>query len=184
MHIRPSLSALSRHRSSALLITLEIALACAVLCNACFLIGDRLDNMRVDSGIDEASLAVVRLDGHDEQSAADLNARMLAGLGAIPGVQSVSIVNAVPFGQRAGTAGVTLDREGKHFAEVYVGSRRGSAATFQEFGTVEQPARPYLRPAWEATKLEALKIVEEEMGAEIERAAKRLARKAAKLAKG
>src|SRR5690606_4599155 len=97
---------------------LEIALACAVLCNACFLIGDRLASMRVDSGVDEASLAVVRLDGYDEQPAADLNARMLAGLRAIPGVQSVAVVNAVPFGPRAGTAGVQLDSEGKRFGEV------------------------------------------------------------------
>ena len=118
MHIRPILSALSRHRASTLLIALEIALACAVLCNACFLIGDRLASMRVDSGVDEASLAVVRLDGYDEQPAADLNARILAGLRAIPGVQSVAVVNAVPFGPRAGTAGVQLDSEGKRFGEV------------------------------------------------------------------
>src|SRR5690606_19622448 len=84
-------------------------------------------------GIDEASLAVVRLDGHDEQSAADLNARMLAGLGAIPGVQSVSIVNAVPFGQRAGTAGVTLDREGKHFGEV-IDFYLGNPGTLEALG--------------------------------------------------
>jgi putative ABC transport system permease protein len=124
MQIRPILAALGRHRASTALIALEIALACAVLCNACFLIGNRLDNMRIDSGVDEASLAVVRLDGYDEQPAADLNARMLAGLGAIPGVESVSVVNAVPFGARAGTAGVSLDATGEHFGEVvdfYVG---------------------------------------------------------------
>ncbi len=118
MQIRPILVALSRHRASTVLIALEIALACAVLCNACFLIGHRLDAMRVNSGIDEASLAVVRLDGYDEQPATDLNARMLSGLGAIQGVQSVSIINAVPFGRRAGTAGITLDPEGQHFGEV------------------------------------------------------------------
>src|SRR3546814_16158562 len=80
MHIRPILSALSRHRASALLIALEIALACAVLCNACFLIIQRLDSMRIDSGVDEASLAVVRLDGYADQPANDLTARVLAGL--------------------------------------------------------------------------------------------------------
>ncbi|MFC3714654.1 ABC transporter permease [Luteimonas soli] len=125
MHIRPILSALSRHRASTLLIALEIALACAVLCNACFLIIQRLDNMRIDSGVDEASLAVVRLDGYSDQPANDLNARMLAGLRAIPGVESVAVINAVPFGQQAGAAGIFLDAENEHFGGVvdfYVGS--------------------------------------------------------------
>src|SRR3546814_12051178 len=53
MHIRPILSALSRHRASALLIALEIALACAVLCNACFLIIQRLDSMRSEAHTSE-----------------------------------------------------------------------------------------------------------------------------------
>ena len=37
MDIKPILATLTRHRVSALLITLEIALACAVLCNALFM---------------------------------------------------------------------------------------------------------------------------------------------------
>src|SRR3546814_10691550 len=109
MHIRPILSALSRHRASTLLIALEIALACTVLCNACFLIIQRLDSMPLDSGVDEASLAVVRLDGYADQPANELNARVLAGLRAIPGVQSVPVLNAVPFGQQAGAAGILLE---------------------------------------------------------------------------
>src|SRR3546814_11570182 len=70
--------------------------------------------MRIDSGVDEASLAVVRLDGYADQPANDLNARVLAGLRAIPGVQSVAVINAVPFGQQAGAAGIFLDAENKH----------------------------------------------------------------------
>src|SRR3546814_2870487 len=125
MHIRPILSALSRHRASTLLIALEIALACAVLCNACFLIIQRLDSMRIDSGVDEASRAVVRLDGTADKQANDRNGRVLAGLRAIPGVQSVAVINAGPFGQQAGAAGMFLDAENKHFGGVvdfYVGS--------------------------------------------------------------
>src|SRR5690606_25072046 len=118
------LAALQRHRLAALMIALEIALACAVLCNACFLIAERMQAMGIDTGVYEAALAVVRLDGYDESQATDLNARMLAGLAALPGVQSASAINAVPFGPRAGTAGIKLDREGKHFGGVvdfYVG---------------------------------------------------------------
>lgn len=73
-------------------------------------------------------------------------------------------------------------REGKDFAEVYVGSRRGSAAHLQEFGTINQPAHPYLRPAWEATRHLTLFLVGKDLGEEIEKARARLARKAARLA--
>ena len=133
MQIRPILSALSRHRASVLLIALEIALACAVLCNACFLISQRLDKMRIDSGVDEASLVAVSLDGYTDQPASDLNARIVAGLGAIPGVQSVANINSVPFGRRAGTAGISLDAEGKHFGGV-VDFYAGGPASLETLG--------------------------------------------------
>ena len=41
MEIRPILSALLRHKTAALLIVLEIALSCAIVCNAVFIIGSR-----------------------------------------------------------------------------------------------------------------------------------------------
>ena len=118
MDIKPILSALARHRIAALLISLEIALACAVLCNAFFLVSNRLALMRIDSGIDEASLATVSLSGCDGCSEADVNGRVLAALRAIPGVRAAGVANAVPFGQRAGDAGITLDPEGRRFGDV------------------------------------------------------------------
>ena len=73
-------------------------------------------------------------------------------------------------------------REGTYFAEVHIGMRRGSAAIFQEFGTIDQPARPFMRPAWDATQDIALRTIETQLGGEIEKSAQRLARKAARLA--
>lgn len=70
-------------------------------------------------------------------------------------------------------------RDGKAFAEIHVGTA-DPAGIPQEFGTLSQPAQPSGRPAWEGTKDEALKIIGTELGAEIEKAAARLARKAAK----
>ncbi|MHB1058709.1 MAG: ABC transporter permease [Rhodanobacter sp.] len=124
MQIQPILAALRRHRLATTLIALEIALACAVLCNACFLIANRLALMQVHSGVDETSLATIQLTGYESGQAVDLNARVQAGLGRIAGMQSVSVINAVPFGQHAGTAGIMLDPAGKHFGGVvdfYVG---------------------------------------------------------------
>lgn len=124
MQIQPILAALRRHRLATLLIAMEIALACAVLCNASFLIATRWQQSQVRSGVDESSLAVLTLEGYDEARATDLNARVLSGLRAIPGLQSASVINAVPFGDHAGTAGITTDAAGQHFGGVvdfYVG---------------------------------------------------------------
>jgi putative ABC transport system permease protein len=124
MHIQPILSALRRHRLATLLITFEVALTCAVLCNACFLIENRLALLQVDSGVDQPALATVQLTGYEDSHAVDLNARALSGLRAIAGMQSVSVLNSIPFGARRGTAGLTLDMAGQRFGgvvEFYVG---------------------------------------------------------------
>jgi putative ABC transport system permease protein len=118
MDIKPILSALGRHRIAATLIALEIALACAVLCNACFLVAGRLDLMRTDSGVDERALATVALRDCDGCGNADVNARALQALRAIPGVRAAGAANATPFGQPSGNAGISLDRDGKQFGGV------------------------------------------------------------------
>ena len=124
MQIKPILAALRRHRLATALIAMEIALACAVLCNACFLIANQLQGMRLYSGVDEASLALLDLTGYDNAAAVDLNARMLSGLRTIPGMQSVSVINTVPFGPQEGTVGITLDAGGRHHGgtvDLYIG---------------------------------------------------------------
>ncbi|MDO1528242.1 FtsX-like permease family protein [Fulvimonas sp. R45] len=107
MQIKPILAALRRHRLATLLIAVEIALACAVLCNACFLVARRWTMIQINSGVDESSLAVLTVNGFDPKLSADVNARMLTGLRAIPGVQSATLISEVPFGPQTGAAGVT-----------------------------------------------------------------------------
>ena len=124
MQIKPILSALRKHRLSTILIALEIALACAVLCNACFIISQRIAVMHIVSGVDETSLASVQLTGYDSAQAGDADARALVALRAVPGVESVSPLNSIPFGSRRGTAGISTDAAGEHFGgviEFYVG---------------------------------------------------------------
>jgi putative ABC transport system permease protein len=133
MHIHPIFAALRRHRIATLLIALEIALACAVLCNACFLIANRLNAMRIVSGVDEPSLAVLSLTGYDPQHANDLNARMVAGLSALPGVKSVGIINGVPFSQLNSMNGITTDPAKQHYAHV-VNTYGGNAESLRLLG--------------------------------------------------
>lgn len=57
-------------------------------------------------------------------------------------------------------------------------------AIMQEFGTVNQPAQPYMRPAWDGGKDRLLEDLKTGLRLEIEKTAARAARKAAKKAGG
>lgn len=113
--------------------------------------------------------------------AADPTANMASSLAPVArGILAFSIVTATALTRR---------HRGEKISEVevYVGPTGGQGATFyathQEFGTVLHPAHPYMRPAWEATKGQALGLVVSGLRAEIEVAAQRAARKVARLAR-
>ena len=130
MQIQPILAALRRHRTAAFLIGMEIALACAILCNALFMISNRVDMMRVDSGVDQDRLVVLWLDGIDDANATDLVARLRAGFAGIAGVESVAVGNAAPFTQRAGEMGFRLVADDLHYNQqghFYVGGPQFAA---------------------------------------------------------
>lgn len=62
-----------------------------------------------------------------------------------------------------------------HSATVVVTVGKAFWGMFVEFGTRFMPARPFLRPAFEAKKVEALNRLGKALGARIEKAAKKLA---------
>ena len=95
MEIRPILSTLSRHKTAAALIVLEIALTCAILCNALFLVTQRLETLNLPSGIDDEHLIMARADGIGEQVDADARSREdLAALRAVAQVLEAVMVLA------------------------------------------------------------------------------------------
>lgn len=101
MEIRPILSALRRHKTAAALLALEIALTCAIVCNALFLIGQRIESIGRASGIDEDRVLEVAVSGIGTQANADARTREdLAALRAIPGVEAVATANQLPFRRR------------------------------------------------------------------------------------
>jgi HK97 gp10 family phage protein len=67
-------------------------------------------------------------------------------------------------------------RVGKSTVEMHVGTKN-EAAVPQEFGTARQGAQPFMRPAWDENKDQALDIIKSDLGSEIEKAAARLAKK-------
>ncbi|MCW5806694.1 MAG: ABC transporter permease [Deltaproteobacteria bacterium] len=104
----PILFSLRRHRTAATLIVLQIALTCAIVCNAIFLIRERLVRMDRPSGLVEDELLRVRLAGiGTTEGAQALTKRDLDALAAIPGVKSVVSVNMVPFGTSSWNSGVS-----------------------------------------------------------------------------
>jgi len=98
MELRPILSTLLRHKTAAALIVLEIAFSCAIVCNALFLINNRLERMHRPSGLDESHLVFLRVNGisHDAEGNAVTRADLDA-LRAIPGVRAVTTINQATF---------------------------------------------------------------------------------------
>ena len=110
MDIRPILSTLRRHRIPALLLILEIALTCAIVCNAVFLISQRLQRTEMASGVVEHEL--VQLQVANIGKPADAKARAqedLAILRQIPGVTAAALVNQVPFTNSSSNTSIKLD---------------------------------------------------------------------------
>lgn len=72
-------------------------------------------------------------------------------------------------------------QETKSSSEIHIGTS-DPAGVQDEFGNFRAPAHPSARPAWEETQDEALAIIRENLGDEIEKSRQRLAAKAARIA--
>ena len=114
MEIRPILSSLRRHKITAFLLVLEIALTCAIVCNAVFLISQRLERMSMPSGVAEHELVQIQLANLGLRP--DAKARTqedLAALRQIAGVTEVAVASQLPFGYSSSNSDVRLDPDQK-----------------------------------------------------------------------
>ncbi|HET8818176.1 MAG TPA: FtsX-like permease family protein [Xanthomonadaceae bacterium] len=112
MELRPILSALRRHKTAAAVIVLEIALSCAIVCNALFLIGSRLERMDRPSGIAEDTLVRLQVVGAGQgDNDAALTATDLAAFRALPGVVAAEAVNQAPFWNSSWNSSVNLEED-------------------------------------------------------------------------
>jgi putative ABC transport system permease protein len=125
MHFMPIVSTLTRHKTAAVLIILEIALTCAIVCNAVFLIRDRLHRMDAETGIAEDEIVRVQLTGIGTTANAEaLTAQDLDALRAISGVKTVTNINMVPLGKSSWNTSVSTipdDPNSPVNAAVYMG---------------------------------------------------------------
>ena len=100
MEIKPILTALRRHKAGTVLIAMQIALTLAIVCNALFIIQQRVAHMSEPTGIDEADIYVVNNEWVGKASNAQLDANTRADVAAlrqIPGVQDATPSNSYPL---------------------------------------------------------------------------------------
>jgi putative ABC transport system permease protein len=112
MELRPILTTLRRHKTASALIVLEIALSCAIVCNALFLISGRIDRLHRVSGLAENELVRVQLTGIGKDENEDaLTKTDLAALRALPGVRDAIVTNQVPFVNSSWNTSVTMTKD-------------------------------------------------------------------------
>lgn len=100
MDLRPMLSALLRNPTGALLVALQVAITLAVLCNAGFIVQQRLAKMDRPSGYDEQNLVTLRvipIERLDREAGEAAIATDLRALQAMPGVVAASATAGLPL---------------------------------------------------------------------------------------
>ena len=115
MYSAPILSALRRHKTAVLLIVMQIAIACAILCNAVFVIGERVSRMMQPSGVDEDRLVMIESVGLDPARKADVRiAEDIAALRAVPGVETAISVGQFPYASNSWNTSLSLAEDQKN----------------------------------------------------------------------
>jgi putative ABC transport system permease protein len=127
MDFIPIISTLRRHRTASILIILEIAFTCAIVCNAVFVIRQRLALMDRDSGIAESEIVRIQIAGIGKKADPGVITRQdLEALKAVSGVKDVAVTNMVPFGGSSWNTSVSTipeDPQAPINVATYMGSR-------------------------------------------------------------
>jgi putative ABC transport system permease protein len=122
MDFQTVLKALRRQKLAAVVIGFEIALACAIICNALFIITQRIERSSVASGVIEDELVRLQSASLAEEDRKARHAEDAAALRALPGVRSIASTQQVPFGgsSRNTDLATSLEqRDGKLRATTY-----------------------------------------------------------------
>jgi putative ABC transport system permease protein len=126
MTLHPILAALKKHKAGVILITLQIALTLAIVCNAVFIIGQRVERVHRPTGVDEQNLFLIQQayvgapTGDDAASIEKLDAMQrsdLATLRGLPDVEAATAINSLPLLQSSWTGGVGLKPDQQHSTE-------------------------------------------------------------------
>ena len=100
MQIQPILAALRHHKAGTALIALQIALTLAIVCNALFIIHQRLANLSEPSGVDEANIFVISNQWAGDQTPRQIDAQIRAdtvALRQLSGVRDAAPASGYPL---------------------------------------------------------------------------------------
>jgi putative ABC transport system permease protein len=114
MQFRPIISAMRRNKVGAVLIAVQMAITLAILCNALFIIEQRIALSKRPTGADEANIVV--LDNQWVGNPPDIMARQqgdLAALRSLPGVREAFSSPSVPLTDGGSTTGISLHPDQK-----------------------------------------------------------------------
>jgi putative ABC transport system permease protein len=115
MELRPILSAMRRNKVGAILIGVQMAITLAILCNALFIIEQRVALSQRPTGLDEDNVFVISnlWVGNPPDLAAKLQGD-LAALRSIPGVVDAVASNSFPMHNGGSTEGIKLNPDQKN----------------------------------------------------------------------
>lgn len=129
MHIKPILAALKRHKAGTILIAMQIALTLAIVCNAVFIIHQRLDRVQRPTGMIESDVMAIHSSfvGVVDNNAGPLIQADLQVLRQLPGVQDAVSINSYPLRGGGWSTGVRTDvdaKDSKGHTTQYFGDER------------------------------------------------------------
>jgi HK97 gp10 family phage protein len=81
-------------------------------------------------------------------------------------------------GELAGSMVISIRRRGRGIVALVGPSKGAFHGMFQEFGTSHHPAQPFMRPTVDEDGQRAVEAMREQLGVAVDRAVRRLARKA------
>lgn len=112
LEIKPILSALLRHKSSTLLIILQIAITFAVVVNSSSIIKQRMEMIERETGLANEQLLTLNINAFGNNYDKESNVRAdLALLRSLPGVLDVAPMNQVPMSGSGDSSGVAASLE-------------------------------------------------------------------------
>jgi putative ABC transport system permease protein len=105
LNIRPILSSLLRNRTGAVLVSLQIALALAILVNATYIVKQRVDSINRPTGIDDANLFAIDTAGFTSRYDYASSVRDdLDYLRSLDGVVAATATNVIPLSDSGAVA--------------------------------------------------------------------------------
>jgi len=132
MELRPILSAMRRNKVGAILIGVQMAITLAILCNALFIIEQRVALSKRPTGTDESNIFVIANQwvGNPPDLAAKLRGD-LAALRALPGVVDAVASNSYPLHNGGSSEGLKLNPDQKDMSAltaIYASDEHGLQA--------------------------------------------------------